>query len=335
MSKVLITGATSSQCSEAAQKRSTRFAGLLSTAINSSGDQSFIAPPTVLVTPRDIEQYDSVIVGLAPMSSLSSNHIYGALYTLGLALDAGNGKILFDAPDPQSVFKSFKSVIANPSLLVKEIYAPRSGYNEVVHDDKVRNKIIETIELISNEGVPTIIPSVPYFQATRKDYGIPDSTIHSDLITLNFDLMRVPKTGISLDSAKCWSSESINSKWSKTIEKTLSKTVLPLKRSAYDSEFEYVDRLRNSIGFLLNTHRNDLPWWSPNILLALSNGVPVFSDWRHTGILGDCWGDLPSNSEMYSPNERLSLSLMQLDSYQQNIPNWEENLKISVSTTTQ
>lgn len=331
MKKIFITGATASQYSVDAHSRSTRFSGLLNSALISEGINSVVGVPSIEVTQDEIKEYDSVVVGLSPISSLSANRIYAAIHTLGISLDAGNGKILLDAPDPNMVFKSFRSVLANPSLLTKETYSSRYDYKSVVSDPKVRNRLMETIDIVANEGLPTIVPALPYFNPTRDDYGIPSSGEYKDLISINLESFSKSKNIVDSNNHKYWSSESHSSPWSKKIEKTLSKPVLPLKRSAYDTDFEYEERLKNSIGLLISVHKNNLPWWSPNILLALTNGIPVFSDWRYTEVMGSSWRNLPSDAESMSPAQRLDLASSQLESYLTFVDNCENNIKIQLA----
>ena len=42
--------------------------------------------------------------------------------------------VFLDAPDPYLVAKSFESVSKNPSILTKEIYKKRTGYQKVISD---------------------------------------------------------------------------------------------------------------------------------------------------------------------------------------------------------
>lgn len=330
MANIFITGSTASQCSTEAQKRTTKFSGLLNNAFNASGHSSNIYTPSVTATIDNIENYDSVIVGLSPFTSMSSHRIYSALYTLGLALDAGNAKILLDAPDPHLVFKSFRSVISNPSILTKKNYSARHQYDLVMSNSSVRNKIMETIEIVASEGIPTIIPSVPYFNGTREQYGIPESSSHPDLISLNLDSMRGLSFDGSYSQSKYWSSDDAKSEWSKKIEKTVSKPVLPIKRTAYDTEYEYVERLKNSYGFLMPTYKNNLPWWSPNILLSLSSGTPVFSDWKLTESMGYYWSLLPSDAESFTIEDKLEHARAQMIYYLNSTPHWEKSLSSSL-----
>lgn len=329
MKQIFITGSTASQCSVEAQRRNVKFSSMLNRALNISGHNSFIDIPSVEMTLEDVSKYDSVIVGLSPFTSMSSHRIYGALHTLGLALDAGNAKILLDAPDPYLVFKSFRSVISNPSILTKRNYSSRSQYSSVVSDSKVRNKIMETIEVVANTSIPTIVPNSSYFEVNRLDYGMPESNNDMDLINLNLDAMWNQVFNASGSQSKYWSSDDAKSFWSTSVEKTLSKPVLALKRTAYDTEYEYVERLKNSYGFLVPTYKNNLPWWSPNIMLSLSHGTPVFSDWRLTSIMGEYWSSLPVYAETLTVEEKIEYARAQIMSYLEITPDWADSIEMS------
>lgn len=322
---IFITGSTASHCSSDAHKRSTRFADLLNNSFRSAGFSSIVRTPEIDMTMTQVEEFDSVIVGLAPFTSLSSHRIFPALHTLGLALRAGTGAVLLDAPDPYLVFKSFRSVLANPEILTKKIYSSRDQYGLVASDKDTRDLIMETIETVSNGDVKIIVPSLPYYESTRSAYGIPTSTNHSELISLNLDGFRnLEFNPLGVGESKYWSTDDSKSKWSKAVEKTLAKTVLPLKRTAYDTNNDYIDRLKNSYGCLIPTYKDGLPWWSPNLLLSLSSGTPVYSDWKLTEHLGYFWSTLPHSAEELTVDEKIEHARAQMIYYLNTVVNWED-----------
>ena len=322
MERVLITGATSSQYSVEAHRRSARFAGLLNSALNFDGIQTELKSLPVEDSGA-VSQYSTVLVGLAPVSSMSSNKLYPSLTTLAAAFKQGNAKVFIDAPDPSAIFQSYKSVLKSPEILTKDLYSTRDGYQSVVSSRSTADSILETIEHLLSGDYDILYPSIPYYDQTRDVYGIPSGS--GSFVGLNFDSLFSDNLHLSTRSKpRYWLSESISTKWSKQVSKTVSKPVLPVRRNAYDTECDYISRMQNSFGYLNGAYKNGTLWWSPNIMLALSCGVPVFSDWTHTISLGESWSMLPHNSEDMSNEERCSLALAQRASYLASVDNWTD-----------
>ena len=331
MKKVLITGATASQTSGEAHKRNPRFAGLLNTSFSFSGVHSEMKSLPIDIDSKDISTYDKVIVGLAPITSLSANKMYTALRTLGLAMEQDKAVVLLDAPDPSTVYQSFNSVLNNPDILKKALYSKRDGFDAVISDEKLFDSMLSTISKLVDGAYTVVVPALPYFSGSRAVYGIPNESFV--LVELNFDgLFSDKHFDETISEPKYWSAENHKIKWTQDISKTVSKPVIGIRRSPYDSEFDYIDRMRESIGFLLPTYKNGTPWWSYNTMLALSCGVPVFSDWRHTGALGLHWSGLPHIVEEMTKSDRQSLAMSQRESYLRNTPNWTEESAKAVKT---
>ncbi len=332
MSKILITGATASHGSADAHRRTPRFCGLLNTAFNFSGHVAEMKFMGMGATEKEFKDYSTVIIGMSPFSSMSANKMYTALNTFYFAHKAGKAKVVIDAPDPHLVYQSFKSILSNPSILYKKIYNKREGFDLVTTSPEIQERMYKSIEILLEGDYDVIIPSVPYFSGSREIYGIPN-TVNNSLIEINFDNLFADKFFVNLSNkSKYWSIENEKSKWAVSVKETLSKPVINLKRNPYDTEFDYISRMQESYGFLLPVYKNNVPWWSPNIMLALSCGVPVFSDWRLTGDLGNYWNYLPQYVEELSYEERYALSNGQKESYVASTPNWKTSVEKAVET---
>lgn len=317
MKKVLITGSTSSQVSIEAQRRSPRFCGLLNSAFSYSGTQAEVRNVTFESFEKEkLDNYDLVIVGLAPFTSLSANTIFNSLHTINMLRGSSKLKIVLDAPEPHLVYRSFRSVLANNDILTKNLYSKRSGYNLVSSNNGFKKSVLDTMNFLMSGEYDIIVPSLPYFEPTRSVYGIPEGGSHKDLLGFNFDhLFSSFDNSSETAESKFWLVENINAKWAKNISQTLSNPVLPVKRNQYESQNDSIKRMQESYGYLLNTYKNGLPWWSPNIAVALSCNTPIFSDWRHTGLLGFYWSFLPHTIEEYSREERSTIARHQKETY--------------------
>lgn len=315
MSKILITGATASQGSVDANNRTDRFSGLLNRALNAADIDSQIMFTKSTVSKDFYDQYDLVLVGIAPVNSMSAYRVYDALATVNALKDSGKLRIIIDAPEPSIIFQSFKSALLNPDILKKNHFANRSSYDRIISDSKFFAETLDSVEYLLSSPLDIITPKVPTVDATKFDYGIPNHD-GGTLTQINVDSMLSTfyLSEVEVDR-KFWVAEYPNQKWASTMAKTLTKPVLSIKRSAYDDKTSLVSRLHHSVGYLLNVYKNDLPWWSSNIMLSLSCGVPVFSDWRWTQHIGKSWTDLPAHNELIGSKERLALAINQKEEY--------------------
>ena len=319
MKKALITGATSSHGSLEAHNRISRFAGLLNSSLSFSSVQSHMGFVPFNTPKSELDENDLIVVGISPISSLSANKFYNSLKVINHFKGSSKLKIMIDAPDPHLAFQSYKSVLSKPELLTKSLYSAREGYSQVADSP---TEMLSAMEFLLSGDYDLIVPSMPYKTISRSEYGIPEG---GQTFNYNFDYIFMNNFHISEKaSARYWLAENAKTKWATDISKTVKNPVLGVKRNAYDTSKDYVSRMQNSYGFLLNTYRNGLPWWSLNIMLALSCGVPVFSDWRYTSELGLSWSGLPHSAEDMNQIDRLVLSQNQLKVYAEKVPSIEE-----------
>lgn len=323
MKKVLITGTTASHTSVQANIRNMKFTGLLSMALIHSGVEIELRDVS---SSESFEQYDKVIVGLSPFTSLSSNKIYNALDTINRSGD--KTVLLMDSPDPHLVYRSMTSSLNNPSIMSKDLYSKRKNFQEFINNKSFSESVISGINKVLTKKLPLLVPSVPYFSHTPESLRVKTE----DLIELNFDsFFESDNYYEERESSKYWIADSRKNIWVEQVGNSLSNSVLNFKRGHYDSDIDLVDRVLESFGYLKNNHRYDNPWWSRNIMLTLSCGVPVFSDWRFTSKMGDSWSLLPHTVEGLSHASRKELSVEQKSSYLSLCPTWEEICDYTVS----
>ena len=103
MSKILITGMSASHASDKTNLRSLSFAGVIKLVLEQQGHEVVQVNPEVSWNLKDLEQYDSVLVGLSPITSLSANHVYGALSVIDVLLDSPKLRLFIDAPEPGKI----------------------------------------------------------------------------------------------------------------------------------------------------------------------------------------------------------------------------------------
>jgi hypothetical protein len=324
MKKILITGSTSSQCSISSNNRNLKFGGLLKNALSFGFEYEVtLTPPKVSMTKEDIEKYDVVLVGLSPLTSMSSHYMYGALSVLGHALDIGNGFIFLDSPEPHSVFSSIKNCAKGENYLFKDFFASKAESCEAKDKEETRKHLLDTVRRISNcnEHLKILFPSLPWSSNFFEDYKIDLGDLNVKMSPVNLDIYLYEDKNLdNIEPKDGWFTDKISNKWVKSVHKTLSGSLTEIPKK-YISRDEVTYGIAKSFGYLLPTHKYDQPWWSQNVMNALVAGTPVFTDWKFSSILGAHWGGLPASYISMTPEERVEFSKNQLNTYLIHVPN--------------
>ena len=103
MSRILITGMSAPQYSEALNRKTLGFAGAIKIALEQAGHTVTQKEPDTRWVLRDFTQYDVILVGLSPLVSISSNGVYGTLHTIKLMQNSGKIIYFVDAPEPSKI----------------------------------------------------------------------------------------------------------------------------------------------------------------------------------------------------------------------------------------
>ena len=314
--KVMITGSTSPQASTKTATRTPTFAALLAHSLMSEGHEVDFVEPSVDYDDSFLRSYDSIFVGIAPPTSLSANRIYPAFAVANRALRLGNLSLFIDAPEPYKIQSSLKSCYLNVSDLQKDFYKMRKNYYKFVEDPSLQSEVYEFINYLYLEKWPTLlVPSFPWSSVDPVRKALPNA---GNIVPLNFDADIISLDRMTPDLEKertYWTCDAPKTRWATKVSRTLQHPVFPTRGRRWDSEDTTVARIRNSVGTLVSLYRSDEVWWSPALAQSLSVGVPVATDWRHSGVLGPEWSYLASSIESMSNSERFELAISQRDFY--------------------
>jgi hypothetical protein len=328
--KVLITGCTAQQASSATALRTITFSALLAKALEEAGASVEVIEPSIYITEEKLREYDSVLVGIAPPTSLSANKIYPAFAIANRARKIGNLSLFIDAPEQYKLQASIKSVHMNISDLSKDFYQRRKSYLDLVTNPELRAEIYEFNEFLYSEQWPTTLyPAFPWSTSEAVQKALPNVDIET-LIPVNLDsyILRAPYLQFKdNEESKYWTCDNPSTKWSKSVIDTLNHDVFSTRGTRWEKQGITVERVEKSIGTIVSVYRNSEPWWSPALAQSLSVGIPVATEWRLTSPIGIEWSYLPSSIEEMSKEERFNLALAQRESYLSKITTWEETLK--------
>lgn len=321
--KVLVTGSTAQQGSPRTANKAPTFSGLLVKALRDGGvDVDFQEPYKSI----KVEEYDTVVVGIAPLTSISASKVYPALYLANQARKAGNLVMLLDAPEVHKTQASIKTCALNLSDLTKSFYAKRRSYSDLVEDKSFSSEVFEMISYLYEEKWPTtIMPSLPWTDKEKSLSFLPNVD-GKNAVWINPDssLLKAPYSPETMSRKNYWTCDSPKTNWAISTISNLTKDVVQTRKNGWELEYETLDRIKYSLGTLVSTYRSGEAWWSTVLAQSLALNVPVVTDWRLTSYLGPEWSHLAAHVESMSDDDRHELAVSQKVSYLKAISTWEE-----------
>lgn len=316
--KVLITGATAQQASQKTALRIPTFASLMAQSLESSGATVNFTEPLITMDKAYLAEYDVVLVGVAPPTSLSANKLYPAFAIANRAREVGNLALFLDAPEPFKLQASLKSCYLNISDMQKSFYSRRKNYAEMTSDLGFASEVYSFIEFLYKRPWPvTLFSALPWSQAGAITSAMPNID-ESRLFGVNLDAQLLQDSNNILTSSgqeTFWTCDAPKTKWSSAIQRTLQYPIVPVRQNKWEDRSQIQNRMANSIGTLVSVYRASEPWWSPFVAQSLALDTPVITDWRYSSSLGPAWGHLPSTVEEMSLAQRRELALKQKSIY--------------------
>ena len=327
--KVLLTGATASQVPSERDTSSSTFSSLVVEALRKDKHDVTWVKPSVDMTKDYLEEFDSVVVGIAPPNSTAAHRIYGSLSIAKYAQELGTLRLMIDAPEPKRVWDGLRAMHNKPEDLTKPFYSNRYEYRKT-SDKKTLVRLHKAIDMLYTKEWPrTIYPSLPWMPAAPVSSKIPMMS-ESDSIGLNYDSRTISTvTALVPDSedSDYWIADFPSTQWSQRIGKTLRYQISPAKGSRWERSEDSLSRLQSSIGCLISTHSQGMPWWSPTLAQALRHKVPVVTDWSLSSMLGPEWSVLAQSVEEMSMDERVAMAERQKASYLKAVPSWKSSVQ--------
>lgn len=329
MAKVLLTGMSAPQASAKANSSNRGFASLINEALISAGHDVVWTDPNIRFTKEMADEFDSVLVGISPITSLGANRVYGALGVIGALLEYAPEKLslLVDAPNVSQIDVSLRSVLGAPESLIKPFYSYRKDYLTVKNSPELQTKLLGVIEyLLSNEWPTTIYPALPWKSDSVVASRLPAGA-GAKLVGINLDSLVLTQPEDSFERAEKWSVDDLSSKWSKTVIATLANPCSPMRLTKGSTDVDAGNQIARSMGVLISPDKKQETWWSYRYIQALNTQTPIASNWYETQELGDAWTILAASIESYSEDKRRLIAIAQRESYSNSIPDRIEAVK--------
>jgi hypothetical protein len=335
MSKILLTGMSAAQASRKANARTLSFTGVLEKSLRDAGHEVVWEVPSFEWTKEFLSQFDSVIVGVSPLTSLSANYCYGGLHVITELLDDKRLRLLVDSPQPGQIIASLKTIAASPKSLTKDFYMNRRGFNQA-KQEAVRTRLLATVERLLTATWPvTMYPSLPWQDSAAVHDQFSDNAIQS-LVGVNLDAGLLTPAIHQTDRRLKWSADSANSPWIQKVSTGLVYPVSLMKWNKGWADDLVEEQIARSTGVLITPHKKDGTWWTYRYIQAMNTGTPIATLWTETVKIGKSWGNLAANIEALSQEERNTIATKQREEYLAAIPSLNdayENLHKTLGIT--
>jgi hypothetical protein len=333
MAKIFLTGMTASQASRQTNSRTLSFAGVLDKVLTEAGHEVTWADPTFEIFDHHLEEYDCVLVGVSPLTSLAANRSYGALRIIDMLWKSPKLKLFIDAPGTKQIPVSLKAMQNNPKNLVKSFYSYRKGFSHVVTNQAMQDRLRSAISRLSSEKWPTTLyPSLPWTPTKAVQESLP-SIIGESLVGINLDSYLISNELLFVEKSEKWCADDLKHKDVQKLISMLSLPIAPMKWEKGNNDISIFDQISSSSCALVSVVKGDGTWWSYRYLQALNASTPLYTDWKVTSVLGPSWSLLAPTIEAMPPEQRLKLSISQKIEYLNSIPEKEkalESLEISL-----
>jgi len=314
--KVLFTGMSSSHCSDGKNRS---FFRTLASAYSEFSDVVW-SEPKLNWSRSDLEVFDEIIFGFAPPTSMTANHLYGAINVLDLMYESPKLKLVIDSPQVWQYKNSINAFKRDPDQIFGSFYVNRKNYTQA-RNGKSRSQAESLSNKFSTVKWPvTLIPSLPWsdIAALKKKVGF---VTEDSVVSLNLDALLLTKEIPSIGRKDQWAVDNIKSNWAKTTAATLRFPTVPVKANNKPKDSEVEERIKSSMGALISPQdRNVGTWWSYRYIQALNTVTPIATYWQDSRPLSEDWGLLAYQIEDMQPYERQHVAFQQLKSYQANVP---------------
>ena len=290
--------------------------------------------PSVHLKKDDLARFDVILLGIAPVLSVTSNKAYGVLSMIH-ALD-GDPRLRFfiDAPEPARITANLRAVEKDFSTLVKPFYSLRRHYKDL-SDESVKLAIAGGVNrLAASEWPLTVYPAMPWSNDVQVADKLPNGAA-SAVVGITVDPYYVSRQTRPIEKGKTrrWVVDaSRGSKWTTNTLNSLSLPHEMMKMNRGATDVDVLERINGSTGSIIGPGIDGALWWSHRWAQSLNSLTPVASDWRVTSSIGSSWSHLAASIEEMSHIDNYELSVSQRKEYISALPS-QDNVKEKLETT--
>lgn len=328
MAKILITGMTSSQSSQRLNAKTMSFSGAIERILTVSGHTVEWKNLRIEMTKKDVAPYDAIILGVAPILSVTSHKAYGVLNMLDILWDDERLKTIVDTPTPSSISANIRAVLKDNSRLFSNFFYARKQYEAVMLNQRANKRVLSAVERMSNDKWPeALYPATPWTDVPLLISKMPEGAIES-VTGLCVDSYFLSKKNPVQASAitNTWAVDTKNTKWAQSTISSLRFPHQLMKGRRGEDDIAVSDSIATSFGALISPNNDGTISWSSRWAQALNAGTPIASDWKLTSMIGKSWSHLAAGIEEMSMVDRYELSISQMIDYSNAIAEQQEVL---------
>lgn len=319
MKKILVTGMTSPQASSKINEKTTYFSGILVEILENAGYDVEHSVPSLWWDQEYFDTFDAVLVGIAPITSVTSNYVYGGLSVIEQLKDTNKLKMFIDAPEPHQIFSSLRSVVAHDGSIVKPFYSFRKEYSDARSKENVSRLMTAVDYLLNSNWKTCIYPSLPWTSHYKVCAQV-DENAAKMLKPLSVDaylLSDADRTVVEKSIVKkpIWLASDISSGWTKRTMANSKLQFVPIKDSGRTSDLVIKERLLEHLGMAVSPQGRNGTWWSPLFSYAMNAMTPIVTDWRESSTIGESWNYIAPAVEDLDVFDRIDLSFSQKEQY--------------------
>jgi len=323
--RVLITGMTAHHYSPVVVERSMSFTHGLATLLRDAGYGVHIAQPSVTWDKFYLDEYDHVLVGIAPPMAISANGIYGALSVISQLHNSEKMTFFVDSPEHWQIFANIKAITKNPECLFKEFYSRRSGYFSAAQTPQIHENVLRAIEILNDQPWRrTIYPVLPWSDEQFLTSNTPENARIS-FVGVHIDsVFEAEESTFNSHRDNKWLVENEKSRWTRDVVSSLSFPSFTVKQQKLKTDEQIADAMSQSLGVLMGPGGDKKFWWSPRYVQALNTSTPVATEWKDSCNIGSSWNHLAAGIEAMSQIDRFELAVTQKKEYFDNIDSREK-----------
>jgi hypothetical protein len=326
MSKIFLTGMTAQHASVKANTKNLSFAGALCKALGKAGHEVTWADPSVFMSRKSLEQFDAILVGVAPPTSLGANRIYGSLSVIDLMKDSSKLHLFVDSPNKSQIEVGLRALMSDKDKVVKDFYSYRKEFMSVKSDVEILNRVLSGLDyLYEQEWATTLVASLPW--TTHESIKLAPNA-KKNLKLINLDALLIQELGNPpVDRVEKWVTES-QTKWSDGVASALTNPCVKMRWNKGWDDAQVMDQICRSIGAIIPPDKKDGTSWNYRYVQAVASKTPVVTDWKDSIKIGESWAILAPVLDTMNQSGRDFLALAQNESYLTAIPKVSKSLEI-------
>ena len=317
--KVLFTGMSSSHCKPG---RNQSFFRTLASAYEEFSKVTW-SEPKLSWTKSDLDQFDQIIFGFSPPTSMGANYLYGAVNVLNIMYESPKLRLVVDSPQMWQYKNSLRAFKRDSDQIFGSFYSSRKNYAEAKKSNVRESAEALAYKLANAQWPISFAPSLPWQDKDSISSKLPFIS-EGSVVTLNLDSLLLTKETPSIGRSEQWAVDNPKSAWFLTTKNTLRFPTMSMKNSTKPKDPEVRERINSCMGAIIAPQDRNLgTWWSYRYVQAMNTTTPIATYWQESGSISPEWGLLGYQIEDMQPYERQHVAFQQIKQYESLIPNKE------------